>query len=266
MPLFFSLLSISAYVIAVLLLWKSVRHHQGKADTTVLLFWLVAMACHGSALSFEILTRDGINLSLFNSASLLSLLIAFILFLFCLKHALAMVGLIVLPLTIIFMLMSYQDPSQKIISSAMGGGMQIHIVSSLLAYSILVMASIQALTIYWQTRYLKISQSERLVSTLPPLDTMESFLFGLIKLGVLFLTVSLLSGWIFHDNLLAQHLLHKTVLSAMAWLVFSFVLIGKWLYGWRTKTAVTLVLIGSGLLVLAYLGTKVVLELILNRV
>lgn len=266
MALFFSLFSISAYLLATFLLWGSMQYRQGKPSSTALSFWLVAMVLHGYILATEILTGYGVNLSLFNATSLLALLIALILFLFCLRHALAVVGLFVLPLTTVFILIGYQDSTQKIVSTAMSLGMQIHIISSLLAYSILVMASIQALAIYWQTKYLKVSQPERFTATLPPLDTMELFLFGLIKLGILLLTISLISGWIFHENLLAQHLLHKTVLSAMAWLVFSFVLIGKWLYGWRTRTAVTLVLIGSVLLILAYLGSKFVLELILNRV
>ena len=130
------------------------------------------------------------------------------------------------------------------------------------------MASIQALAIHRQINYLKIKDKSKhqLISTLPPLAAMESFLFALIKLGILLLTIGLVSGWLYHEDLLAQHLMHKTVLSVMAWLVFGIVLAGKQLRGWHTSTAVRLVLIATGLLILGYLGSKFVLEVILDRI
>jgi ABC-type uncharacterized transport system permease subunit len=88
----------------------------------------------------------------------------------------------------------------------------------------------------------------------------------MIGTGLFFLTVSLGSGFIFIEDLFAQHLVHKTVLSIIAWIIFSGLLVGRMRYGWRGKTAIQWTLIGFVLLLLAYFGSKLVLELILKKI
>jgi ABC-type uncharacterized transport system permease subunit len=87
----------------------------------------------------------------------------------------------------------------------------------------------------------------------------------LIGAGFVLLTVSLLSGMVFINDIFAQHLFHKTTLSIMTWLVFGVLLWGRWRYGWRGSIAVRLTLAGIILLVLAYFGSKLVLEIVLGR-
>jgi ABC-type uncharacterized transport system permease subunit len=94
---------------------------------------------------------------------------------------------------------------------------------------------------------------------------MESLLFQMLTTGIAFLSISLASGFLFIENLFAQHLVHKTVLSILAWLIFTGLLIGRSRYGWRGKTAIQWTLIGFISLLLAYFGSKLVLELILQR-
>jgi ABC-type uncharacterized transport system permease subunit len=105
-----------------------------------------------------------------------------------------------------------------------------------------------------------------LILALPPLQAMETLLFQMIGTGLFFLTASLFSGFIFIEDLFAQHLAHKTVLSIIAWIIFSGLLIGRIRYGWRGHTAIKWTLIGFVLLLLAYFGSKLVLELILQKV
>lgn len=93
---------------------------------------------------------------------------------------------------------------------------------------------------------------------------MESLLFQMIGTGMVFLSVSLISGFIFIKDLFAQHLAHKTILSILAWIIFSSLLYGRIRFGWRGKTAAKWTLAGFVLLLLAYFGSKFVLELILH--
>ena len=141
-----------------------------------------------------------------------------------------------------------------------------HILSSIIAFSLLNIAALQAILLAIQDQQLRSHHPKRLMLALPPLQAMETLLFQMIAAGLFFLTVSLCSGFIFIDNLFAQHLVHKTVLSIIAWLIFSGLLLGRLRYGWRGKTAIQWTLIGFVLLLLAYFGSKLVLELILKKV
>jgi ABC-type uncharacterized transport system permease subunit len=116
-----------------------------------------------------------------------------------------------------------------------------------------------------QDNHLRQRQPGGFVRGLPPLQTMESLLFEMIAAGFVLLTFALLSGFAFLQNMFAQHLVHKTVLSTIAWLVFGGLLLGRYRYGWRGRTAITWTLSGFVLLILAYFGSKAVLQLVLHR-
>ena len=104
-----------------------------------------------------------------------------------------------------------------------------------------------------------------LFRALPPLTLTETLMFRLIGAGFVLLTLTLLSGVLFVDNLFAQHLVHKTVLSIAAWIVFGVLLFGRWRWGWRGRRAVRLTLAGMVVLLLAFFGSKFVLEVVLHR-
>jgi ABC-type uncharacterized transport system permease subunit len=93
----------------------------------------------------------------------------------------------------------------------------------------------------------------------------EKVMFRLIGGGFVLLTLALLTGFIFVTNLFTQHLVHKTVLSLIAWVIFGVLLIGRTRYGWRGRPAVRWTLWGFGFLLLAYFGSKFVLEYLLGR-
>ena len=88
-------------------------------------------------------------------------------------------------------------------------------------------------------------------------------LFRTILAGFALLTLVLLTGVLFVEDLLAQHLVHKTVLSVLSWLLFGGLLLGRWRYGWRGIRAVHWTLAAMALLLLAFFGSKFVLELVL---
>jgi ABC-type uncharacterized transport system permease subunit len=143
--------------------------------------------------------------------------------------------------------------------------MQAHILVSLLAFSLLNIAALQALLLTCQDFQLHRKRSSWFLRSLPPLETMEALLFQMIGVGFFLLSLSLVSGFWFIEDLFAQHLAHKTVLSLLSWLVFGVLLWGRLSFGWRGRTAVRWTLAGFGVLLLAYFGSKLVLEIILRR-
>ena len=140
-----------------------------------------------------------------------------------------------------------------------------HILASVLGYGLLTLAAAQALVVVTQEWLLRQRKALGLLRAMPPLESMDVFLFQIIIAGFVFISLSLASGLLFLEDPFAQHLLHKTVLSIIAWLVFLVLLTGRWRRGWRGRTAVRYTLSGYALLVLAYFGSKFVLEVLLGK-
>lgn len=143
--------------------------------------------------------------------------------------------------------------------------LQLHAWSALLAYATLAVAALLAVLLWLQERALRQRRLSDWLRVLPPLTELETLLFRTIAVGFVLLSCTLLTGVLFVDDLLAQHLLHKTVLSVLSWLVFGALLLGRWRRGWRGRTAVRWTLAAMALLVLAFFGSKFVLELVLQR-
>ena len=105
------------------------------------------------------------------------------------------------------------------------------------------------------------------LANLPPLLTLEALLFRIIGLGFMLLTLTLLTGAVFSETLFGQVMRfnHKTVFAITSWLIFAFLLAGRHLYGWRGRVALRWTLAGFISLLLAYIGSRFVLEVILQR-
>ena len=142
--------------------------------------------------------------------------------------------------------------------------LQLHAWCALLAYATLAVAALLALMLWLQERALRRRDYHRWMRALPPLTELETLLFRTIAVGFVLLTATLLTGALFVEDMFAQHLAHKTVFSVLSWLVFGGLLLGHWLRGWRGTTAVRWTLVAMALLVLAFFGSKFVLELVLG--
>ncbi len=150
-------------------------------------------------------------------------------------------------------------------ATAPGWELTAHILLSMGAAALLLAAAVTALLLVFLDRRLRARRIARLPSVLPPLDALEKVMFRLIGGGFVLLTLALLTGFIFVTNLFTQHLIHKTVLSLIAWVVFGVLLIGRIRFGWRGRSAVLWTLTGFGFLILSYFGSKFVLETLLGR-
>jgi ABC-type uncharacterized transport system permease subunit len=146
-----------------------------------------------------------------------------------------------------------------------GWDLTAHILLSMAAAALLFAAAATALLLVFLDRRLRTRRLADLPSALPPLDALEKLMFRLIAAGFGFLTLALLTGFVFVTNLFTQNLVQKTVLSLIAWLVFGVLLIGRVRFGWRGRSAVRWTLCGFGILALAYFGVKFVLEYVFGR-
>lgn len=140
-----------------------------------------------------------------------------------------------------------------------------HIILSTLAYALLTIAAALAIALALLDRRLRSRQPLGWLAILPSVEALEAGTFQALGAGFAMLTLALFSGFIFVENLFAQHLIHKTVLSCLAWIVFAILLFGRWRFGWRGRTALRWILSGFALLGLAYFGSRLVLESILGR-
>jgi len=174
-------------------------------------------------------------------------------------------GIAVYPAAAAGVLLGALVPSGTAASAAPDWTVQSHILLSLIAYGVLTLGAIQGGALAIQHRRLHDHRPQALSGELPPLESMETLLFRLIAAGFFVLTLAIGSGAFFVENMLAQHLAHKTVLSIVAWALFAVLLAGRWRFGWRGRTAVRWVLAGYVALALAYFGSKLVLESILGR-
>lgn len=226
---------------------------------------IVGVALHASAFSVEFMRMGGPSADFFSALCLVSLLILVVLLFGILRYPLVEILPLALPgaaCMLLLKLISSPDPVALETGSLM---LDVHITSSLLSYSLLSIAAITALFIAVLHNLLHHHKGAALIEILPPLVVMEKMLFKMILAGWLILSLSLATGLIFVDNLFAQHLAHKTFLSIISWLVFGLLLVGRWRYGWRGTRVVRLCLIGMAILLLAYFGSKAVLELMLDR-
>lgn len=135
-----------------------------------------------------------------------------------------------------------------------------HIILSTVAYALLTIAAALAIALALLDRRLRSRQPLGWLAILPSVEALEAGIFQALGAGFAVLTLALFSGFIFVENLFAQHLIHKTVLSCLAWIVFATLLFGRWRFGWRGRMALRWTLSGFALLGMAYFGSKLVLE------
>ncbi|WP_016834253.1 inner membrane protein YpjD [Herbaspirillum lusitanum] len=152
-----------------------------------------------------------------------------------------------------------------------------HIAVSILAYSTLTIAAFHAVLMVLQESRLhtrpKMGAAQPgwfsiALDRLPALLTMEKILFRLIAFGFVLLTLTVLSGVVFSEQLFQKAFRwdHKTIFTLLSWCLFGLLLAGRKWQGWRGRTALSFTLAGFAILLLAYVGSRFVLEVVLHRI
>ncbi|WP_236588741.1 cytochrome C assembly family protein [Amphritea japonica] len=256
-----TLVAILCYLIAASLQWQTVKGHSINRHL-VRLAGLTAIIAHGYAVYLELHHPEGIQLGFFSTGSLIGWLVATLVLLSSLRQKIDNLFVGIFPLaaiTLLFSLIGVDANTARHYDS----GLVIHILLSILAYSIFTLAAFQAVLLAKQDYQLKHHMTKGLLRSLPPLQTMEALLFEMIWTGLILLTLSLASGALVFDDLFAQHLVHKTVLSILAWLLYATLLIGRHFLGWRSHKAIRWTVGGFIVLMLSFFGSKFVVELLM---
>lgn len=225
---------------------------------------LIAILWHLFVLRNMILLPEGITLSLGNTASFIGLLLALTAVIICIRpmlRGLASGLLFLAAFAAVLTGWTAVPPA----NTSVTWQIETHILISLLAYGLLTVGAIVAVYALVQDQRLRAGKLSPVNDLFAPLETNESLLYGIAATGFIALLLAVFSGFVFVEDLFAQHLLHKTVLSLVALVLFGVLLAGRQFAGWRGRRAVALYLWGFATLGLAYFGSRYILEQILGR-
>ncbi len=263
------------YLLAALLAWapRPLAFTPGASASgrymVVLVLLLLTSSRHLVEVGGDLFADSGFNLSFASSLSLIAAITMLIYTL--LGMAVARVDLVarfLAPCAAIASVLPAMLPAQHILPYGNQPLFKIHFIVAMLAYVLFTVATLHALLMIAVERWLHRGDLPPSARGLPPLMHMEKLLFRLLLAAFVLLTFTLVSGVFFSEALFGKpfKLNYKTVFTFLSWGIFAWLLYGNWKFGWRGKKATTLTLIGFAMLLLAYVGTKFVVEILLGRV
>ncbi len=264
-PALFAIPGAICYAAAASVLFARLWRAQPVSRRLVATLALLALAFHAVAYALMALPQGRLDLSFFDALSLLGAVIVAAMLVVNTLKPVGNLGIVLFPLAAAALLaqLALGMDHQRLLASSWQ--INLHGAMAAGAYAVLLIAAAQAVLLALQERALRRHQLGGPLQALPPLPAMETMLFQLIAIGFCLLTLALVTGAVFVEDLLGQQIAHKTVLSVLGWLIFGGLLLGRWRFGWRGRTAIRLTLAGASLLLLAYFGSKLVYELVLQR-
>lgn len=228
----------------------------------------VALVLHGMLVYSGVLSEEGLNLGVSNSISLIIWLTVAIYWLASLAvPGLASIQGLWAPVALVAVILQAVVPSHYLVRHGGDPLFTLHFAIAMLAYSLFIVATMHAVVMLAEQKWLHRGILPPFLRSLPPLLEMEALLFRILFAAFVLLTLTVVSGLFFSEQVFGKPLqaTHKTVFGIISWLIFGSLLWGRYFRGWRGKRAVYLTLWGFAALLLAYLGSKFVLEIILHR-
>lgn len=264
-----SLITFLAYGILAIFFWRAQLAGNGESLSKGLVGQLVLapLAIHGYLLNEHMFTSSGINLGLVYVISLILWLTLLVYWVARFFYPISSLQTLVLPLAAVGVLLPAMFPREHPISSGVSFALDAHIVAAILVYSLFTIAALHASLMSLVEKRLHHATVPLVLRTLPPLLTMENLLFRIIATGFIVLTLTLASGIVFSEEVFGKpwEFNHKMLFGFISWGVFAVLLTGHHYYGWRGRKAVHWTMSGYIFLILAYLGTKFVMEVLLHR-
>ena len=255
--------ALSVYFLRAQLAGNAEKLNRGLLGNVVLLPLLL----HGFLLYDRLWLAGTLSLGLVHVISLILWLTILVYWLAHFFYPLASLKALVLPLAAVAAMLPLIFPGSKSVPQPSSWAFDAHVLAALLAYSLFTIAALHAGLMLLVENSLHRARMPGLLRNLPPLLTMETLLFRIIGVGFVLLTLTLVSGSVFSEQIFgkAWQFSHKVLFGFISWAVFGVLLAGHHFYGWRGRKAVGWTMSGFGFLLLAYIGSKFVLEVILHR-
>ena len=260
-PTIASALATVCYCLSAFLIYKQLgtaQHQRWVALAPA----VVGMLLQAASLNTLIIQPQGLNLGFFAAFSLIAWLISIQILLSSIYRRIESLGIIVFPVSGFASIVASLHFSDHLIITS-SNAIQGHIMVSVIAYSLITLGAFQAGLLAYQDRSIRHHHPGGFIRFLPPLHDMETLLFQFLAFGFVCLSVSLLTGFLFVEDIFEQKQTHKVVLSSIAWVILGILLFGRVKFGWRGKTAIRWTLSAFVFLMLAFFGSKLVLEFIL---
>ena len=271
----------AAFLLYILIAWYFWRNtwnqplSQANEPASAVISWmhyamLIPLLLHAGTLYQSMFAGAGLRFGLSNAISVIVWLTAFIYWFSGFFKRLQGLQTLVAPVaaaSAVAVLLPLFFPSLRVLENTELPAFKAHLLVAMMAYSLLTIAALHALLMTVVERQLHHPAARSVLTNLPPLLAMEKLLFHIIWVGFVLLTLTLLSGVVFSKEVFGQPLTfsHKTLFGFISWGVFAALLAGRQFYGWRGRIAIRWTLAGFVTLLLAYIGSKFVLEIVLNR-
>lgn len=252
--------------------WRNCRNDGGPqrrpcvsvAERAIL---LLAILAHGTALQFGLFPGEGMRFGFGVALSLMVWLAICFYWVEAFYTRLDGLHAVAMPAGAVASLLPLAFPGEHVLANSGSPAFRAHFIIAMLAYSLFTLAALHALLMAIASRRLHNARFDRVLDSLPPLLTMEALLFRLIGIAFLLLTLTLVTGILFSESLFGRafRVDHKTIFAVISWLLFGALLVGRRLWGWRGRIALRWTLAGFVALMLAYVGSRFVIEVILQR-
>jgi ABC-type uncharacterized transport system permease subunit len=252
------------YFLAIATIIPGLVNQTGIKPKGVLFSAVAALLFHAWILSDLIFHPNGQNLSILNVASLISFIICLVMSVTILKTRLWFILPVVYCFAAINIAAAAFLPGSFITHMGSNPPLMIHISLALFSYAILTIGALYALQLAWLDHKLKKKKSLAINPNLPPLLLIERQLFRIILIGQLLLTGTLITGFTFVEETVAQGKAHKGILSFVAWIVYMILLWGHYHKGWRGRKTTWFAISGAFLLTLAYFGSRFLREVVMT--
>ncbi|MBL8383725.1 MAG: cytochrome c biogenesis protein CcsA [Burkholderiales bacterium] len=226
-----------------------------------------AVALHAFVLFEDVAADGGFRFGFAHALSMMTLLSLVFYGVESLFYPLAGIPALVLPPAAVSVLLPAFFAGAAMSGKVAAPAFVAHVVIAMGAYAFIAIAAVHAILMAIIERRLHAPGRTKPSVGLPPLLTMERLLFQMLTAGFILLTLTVVSGAVFSEQIFGRALRfdHKTVFGLVSWLIFAVLLLGRHAYGWRGRAALNGTFAGFGMLLLTYIGTRFVVEVVLGR-